>query len=241
MNGGARQNLARHKDLFKTRENIVRTYHHLGIPTTTPRPDEEYLERFKTYVSGYESSPYGVEWMRYEAGAPLPELVKTVPHLAFEVDDLEKELQGKKVIIQPNSPSEGVIVAFIEENGAPIEFLQISKKNEAPAPYQVEFDQIPWCETAVGVREKSVIHDGQKLRLVEYDHRLPLHWCEKGHIGMVLQGELEIRFPLSQHRYKAGDGVFIPSGPGHKHQAVILSELVRALFVETMVKEPDSV
>jgi hypothetical protein len=27
------------------------------------------------------------------------------------------------VIIQPNSPSEGVLVAFIEENGAPIELI----------------------------------------------------------------------------------------------------------------------
>jgi hypothetical protein len=30
------------------------------------------------------------------------------------------------VIIEPNSPSEGNIVAFIEENGAPIEFIQIT-------------------------------------------------------------------------------------------------------------------
>jgi hypothetical protein len=32
-----------------------------------------------------------------------------------------------KVIIAPNSPSLGVTVAFIEDNGAPVEFLQIDK------------------------------------------------------------------------------------------------------------------
>jgi hypothetical protein len=32
-----------------------------------------------------------------------------------------------KVIIAPNSPSPGIIVAFIEDNGAPVEFLQITK------------------------------------------------------------------------------------------------------------------
>ena len=37
-------------------------YHHLGIPTTIPREGEEYLEQFKMYVSGYETSPYGVQW-----------------------------------------------------------------------------------------------------------------------------------------------------------------------------------
>ena len=48
-------------------------------------------------------------------------------HVAFEVDNIEEAIQGKKVIIEPNSPSPGVIVAFIEDNGAPIEFLQIDR------------------------------------------------------------------------------------------------------------------
>ena len=65
--------------------------------------------------------------MRFEPDSPLPELVKTVPHVAFAVDDLEAELVGKQVLIEPNSPSEGVTVAFIVDNGAPIEFLQFSK------------------------------------------------------------------------------------------------------------------
>jgi len=64
--------------------------------------------------------------MRFEAGCPLPWLVQTVPHVAFEVDNLEAAIAGKKVIIEPNSPSEGIRVAFIEENGVPVEFLEIS-------------------------------------------------------------------------------------------------------------------
>jgi len=102
----------------------MRTYDHIGIPTATVRSNETYLERFKMYVSGYETSEYGVEWIRFEPESPLPELVKTVPHVAFEVEDLETELRGKTVLIEPNSPSEGVVVAFIIEDGAPIEFIQ---------------------------------------------------------------------------------------------------------------------
>ena len=79
------------------------------------------------YVSGFGRSPYGVEWNRFEDDAPYPDLVKTVPHLAFEVDNLEDALRGKNVIIEPNSPSPGVVVAFIEDDGAPIEFLQIDR------------------------------------------------------------------------------------------------------------------
>lgn len=101
-----------------------REYHHLGIPTQTQRENETYLEDYKVYVSGYEESPYGVEWMRFEPDSPLPDLVKTLPHVAFKVDNLEAELEGKNVLIEPNSPSEGTRVAFIVHNGAPVEFLE---------------------------------------------------------------------------------------------------------------------
>ncbi len=99
-------------------------YHHIGIPTTVPRPDEEYDEKYKLYTSGYFQSPYGVEWMRFEPDCPLPDLVKTVPHVAFVVVDLEAAIADKEILIEPNSPTEGVTVAFIVDNGAPIEFLQ---------------------------------------------------------------------------------------------------------------------
>ena len=102
-------------------------FHHLGIPTKNKLRDEEHLKDLKVYVSGFGRSPYGIEWNRFEDDAPYPYLVKTVPHIAFEVDDLEEELKGKNVIIKPNSPSPGVVVAFIEDNGAPIEFLQIDR------------------------------------------------------------------------------------------------------------------
>jgi hypothetical protein len=102
----------------------VRRYHHIGIPTTTPRPDEQYLAEHHVYHAGFEASPYGIEWMRYEPGCALPELVQKVAHVAFEVDDLGSELAGHEVLISPNSPSPGVTVAFIVVDGAPVELLQ---------------------------------------------------------------------------------------------------------------------
>ena len=64
--------------------------------------------------------------MRYEPDCPLPDLVKQVPHVAFEVDDLERALEGHEVLIAPNSPSEGVTVAFVVCDGAPVEFLEFT-------------------------------------------------------------------------------------------------------------------
>jgi len=105
-------------------------YHHIGIPTDVPRENEEYLEKFKMYHCGYETSPYGVEWMRFESDSPLPELVKTVPHVAFEVDDLQAAIDGRDILIEPNSPFEGITVAFIVDNGVPIEFLRFEKPHQ---------------------------------------------------------------------------------------------------------------
>jgi hypothetical protein len=106
-------------------------YHHLGIPTDVARPGEAYLEQFGLYVSGFSTSPYGVEWMRFEKHSPLHELIKTVPHIAFEVDDLEAALQGREVICPPGSPSEGVRAAMIVHNGAPIELIWFRKHSDA--------------------------------------------------------------------------------------------------------------
>lgn len=106
----------------------TRRYHHIGIPTTERREGERLVKGYATFVSGYETSAYGIEWMRFEPEAAVPELVRTVPHVAFEVDDLSAEIAGKEVLIAPNSPSPGVTVAFIIENGAPVEFLQFDKK-----------------------------------------------------------------------------------------------------------------
>ena len=61
--------------------------------------------------------------MRFERDCPLPNLVKTVVHVAFVVDHLEEAIAGKNIIIAPNGPYEGLRVAFIKDNGAPIEFL----------------------------------------------------------------------------------------------------------------------
>jgi len=103
-------------------------YHHLGIPTTLRKPGERYLEGYKAFCTDHESNPFGIQWMRFEPDCPLPELVKRVPHVAFEVDNLTEALLGHEVLIEPNRPSEGVTVAFVVCDGAPVEFLEFSRE-----------------------------------------------------------------------------------------------------------------
>ena len=100
-------------------------FNHIGIPTTGSFSGEIPLPHLKITVSDHQDNPYGIQWQRYWDDAPYPDLVKTVPHVAFEVDDLAAALEGQKVIIEPNSPSRGVLVAFVEIQGAPVELMQI--------------------------------------------------------------------------------------------------------------------
>jgi hypothetical protein len=104
-------------------------FHHLGIPTSEKRSNEKYIEKYKMYVSGFETSDFGIEWMRFEADSPISELIQTIPHLAFEVDDLNHAVAGKEIIGTITSPSPGIRVAMIIENGAPIELLEFNQYN----------------------------------------------------------------------------------------------------------------
>ena len=79
------------------------------------------------YVSGFETSPFGIEWMRFEPDSPVHALIKSVPHIAFEVDDLQTAIEGKEILTAPNSPSEGVMVAMIVDSGAPVELLEFRR------------------------------------------------------------------------------------------------------------------
>ncbi len=105
-------------------------YHHIGIPTQVERPDEIHIPRLHLHVAAFESSPCGVQWMRFDPDAPYPEVVKTIPHVAFEVDDLAAALVGQEILVPPNSPSDGVQVAMILDHGAPVELMEFSRQGE---------------------------------------------------------------------------------------------------------------
>ena len=108
----------------------MRKYHHIGIPTDVKQPGEIYLERYRVFCTDHQRNPFGIQWMRYEPECTLPDIVKTIPHVAFEVDDLDAALVGQQVLIAPNSPSEGVLVAFVLIDGAPVEFLQFGEPSK---------------------------------------------------------------------------------------------------------------
>ncbi|MEJ2721500.1 MAG: cupin domain-containing protein [bacterium] len=100
--------------------------------------------------------------------------------------------------------------------------------------YHVDFDALEWQSPMRGVRFKAKTSGGRRLRMVEYTTAMEPHWCDKGHIGCILDGDFEIEFDNEVVTYKPGDGVFIPPGTEHRHKGKTLTDVVRAIFVEDM-------
>lgn len=98
--------------------------------------------------------------------------------------------------------------------------------------YKVDFREISWEMPIEGMRCKIKKQKNRQLRLVEYSKEMEPHWCEKGHIGYVLEGEFEIQFEEESHLYKKGDGIFIPTGKEHRHMGMVRSDKVKVIFVE---------
>jgi quercetin dioxygenase-like cupin family protein len=89
--------------------------------------------------------------------------------------------------------------------------------------HKIAFGTIPWESSAKGVRFKPYILNGKRMRLVEFSREfVESDWCEKGHIGYILEGQMEIDFSGERIIFNHGDGLFIPEGEDNKHKAKIL-------------------
>jgi hypothetical protein len=80
-------------------------------------------------------------------------------------------------------------------------------------PRRVPFDELPWADDAPGIRAREVDVGGTRWATVEYGEGVGREeWCEVGHLGYVIQGEIEYEFdegstPL---RAKEGEAFLLP-------------------------------
>ena len=99
--------------------------------------------------------------------------------------------------------------------------------------HKIDFNSMEWQSPVNGVRFKAYEQGGRKLRLVEFakDFIEP-DWCTQGHVGYILEGQMEIDFDGNKEVFGPGDGVFIPAGEEHKHIGRVLTDKVKAILVE---------
>lgn len=103
----------------------MRTLNHFGVPTKDKKADAMYNEGLKVWLTDYSKSENRIEFLTFEEGSCLPELVQTTAHIAYQVPCLKTALEGKNVIFGPAVCDEHLTIAFIEEEGIAIELMEI--------------------------------------------------------------------------------------------------------------------
>lgn len=101
-------------------------YNHFGVPTSTKNENESYYEEIKVHATSPDDHPFGVEFLRFAGDCPLPKEIQTMCHAAFEVEDIEEAIKGYKVVMEPFDVAENLKCAFIMDDEALIELMQIS-------------------------------------------------------------------------------------------------------------------
>ncbi len=99
-------------------------FHHFGVPTNVKKENAAYIEGAKVFVTDPEQHPFRVEFLNFEPGSPLPEVVRTRPHAAFLVPSLDAALQGQQVIIPPFDATDKLRCAFVQDGDAIIEVME---------------------------------------------------------------------------------------------------------------------
>jgi hypothetical protein len=109
---------------------VEATFHHMGVPTTEPKPGERFSEQFGMYTSDSDCKAARIQWHRFEKDSPLHPLIRTMPHAAFKVADLDASIRGSNVLLGPYEPIPNFRVAIIEDGGLPVELIQTTVTEE---------------------------------------------------------------------------------------------------------------
>jgi hypothetical protein len=98
---------------------------------------------------------------------------------------------------------------------------------------RIDFEGLEWQAFAPGGRHKLAERAGKRIRLAEFsDAFVEGDWCERGHVGYVLGGTLEIVFEGRTERFGSGEGFVIRGNGAEKHKARSLGPVARLLLVE---------
>jgi hypothetical protein len=104
----------------------MRRFDHVGIPSAESHPGEIYIEQTKVWITDPLRHPHRVEFLRFEPDSPVTGPVRDLPHMAFQVDDLDREIAGAEVLLGPFQATDTLRVVFVQQDGAVIEFMENS-------------------------------------------------------------------------------------------------------------------
>ncbi len=97
----------------------------------------------------------------------------------------------------------------------------------------LEFKKLEWMNGPFeGIYLKVFEQNQQMIRLVKFNPGfIEPDWCQKSHVGFVLEGSFDLEFPDKTIQYKAGDGLFIDTSENHEHIIKVTSTEPVLLFL----------
>ncbi|MFO7902718.1 MAG: hypothetical protein ACQESR_09760 [Planctomycetota bacterium] len=112
----------------------MRRFHHVGVITDERREGEIYVPETKVHVTNPSDHPHRIEYLRFEPDSPVTGPVRTMPHMAFTVDDLATEMEGCQVLLGPFQAMDNLQVVFVMVDGAVFELMQFEGESEFFTP-----------------------------------------------------------------------------------------------------------
>jgi hypothetical protein len=103
-------------------------FDHVGITTRLPQPDENRVEQSRVWVTNPRNHPEHIEFLRYEPGTMVPQVVRDNPHIAYRVAALQLHIEGQEILIPPFVVGDFLRVVFILKYGVVFEYMQYLKE-----------------------------------------------------------------------------------------------------------------
>jgi hypothetical protein len=106
-------------------------FDHIGVVTEDQQRRESFVESTRCWVTSPRDHPYNVEVLRYEPDSPVTGPLRTEPHVAYRVDDVDRAVDGHDALLEPFDVGNGFLkVAFVLIDGVIVEFMQYANPDE---------------------------------------------------------------------------------------------------------------
>ncbi len=106
-------------------------FDHVGFVTEERHEGETFVEVSQCWVTNPRSHPLNVEYLRFEASSLITGKLRTEPHIAYRVQDLNEAMASFPVLFGPFGVGEGfAVAAFVEIDGIVVEFMQYTNPDE---------------------------------------------------------------------------------------------------------------
>ena len=102
-------------------------FDHIGVITTEKKPGERFIPATRVWVTDFQKHPFHVEWLRFEPDSPVTGPVRTMPHVAYRVDNIQAAAKGMKVLLEPFDGGIARVGFYQTDDGAVVEFMEYPK------------------------------------------------------------------------------------------------------------------